>query len=126
MITEYETTVSKIIYYNKNKKTNFWRISMKFHLLVPLKVLDHRCGPAVNSHAAGLGSFPGQVKSRLGFFPGFPSTVRKKSGNLRHIRLRSSYDHHIIIIQTIYHPTTDGEVSDLSCSTRSCINGFPT
>ena len=37
MIKEYETTVSKIIYYDKNKKkTNFWRISVKFHLLVPL------------------------------------------------------------------------------------------
>ena len=42
MIKEYETTVSKIIYYDKNKtkkkkKTNFWRISVKFHLWVPLK-----------------------------------------------------------------------------------------
>ena len=38
MIKEYETAVSKIIYYDKNKKkTNFWRISVKFQLWVPLK-----------------------------------------------------------------------------------------
>ena len=36
MIKEYETTVSKIIYYDKNKKPNFWKISVKFHLWVPL------------------------------------------------------------------------------------------
>ena len=37
MIKEYETAVSKIIYYDKNKKTNFWTISLKFHLWVPLR-----------------------------------------------------------------------------------------
>ena len=39
MIKEYETTVSKIIYYDKNKKTNFWRMSVKCHLWVPLTVV---------------------------------------------------------------------------------------
>ena len=33
-------TVSKIIYYDKNKKMNFWRISVKFQLWVPLKCLE--------------------------------------------------------------------------------------
>ena len=37
MIKEYETTVSKIIYYDKDKKTNFWRISVKFLMWVPLR-----------------------------------------------------------------------------------------
>ena len=41
MIKEYETTVSKIIYYDKNRKTNFWRTSVKFHLWVPLKALRY-------------------------------------------------------------------------------------
>ena len=31
-------TVFKIIYYDRNKKTNFWRVSVKFHLWVPLIV----------------------------------------------------------------------------------------
>ena len=38
MIKEYETTVSKILFImTKTKKTNFWRISVKFHLWVPLR-----------------------------------------------------------------------------------------
>ena len=43
MIKEYETTVSKIIYYiDKNKKkTNFWRISVKFHLWVTFKYSNY-------------------------------------------------------------------------------------
>ena len=41
IIKEYETTVSKIIYYGKNKKTNFWRIFVKFQLWVPLSYLGN-------------------------------------------------------------------------------------
>ena len=36
MIKEYETTVSKLFIMTKTRKTNFWRVSVKFHLWVPL------------------------------------------------------------------------------------------
>ena len=86
--------------------------------------IGHRCAlgvtPLLLTQRARLRSPVGPI-SWLRFFPGFPSTVRRMSGNLGHIRPRLSYGHHISSKLCINRLRT-ATVSDLSCSTWPSFN----
>ena len=63
----------------------------------------------VASHPAVLGSNPGRISFQVEvFFPDFPSSVRRISGNLDHISPWIPFGHHNHK-KTIPYPSADGD-----------------